>query len=104
VASPATRRFGYRVAQERKQRGWSVQQMAGKCGVSRGTIARLEAGERGCMLDAAILIAAALGIPLDGLTVPCERCGDKPMNGWTCNLCGAAGAEPQQRGESRNAG
>jgi transcriptional regulator with XRE-family HTH domain len=91
MASPATRRFGYRVAQERKARGWTTGQLAIKSGVSRVTIARLEAGTQGCGLHWAALLGAALGISLDGLTVPCERCGDHPDPGFLCTDCGTEG-------------
>ena len=95
TADPIAVRFGRRVAAERGRRGWTTENLTAKSGVQRHTIYNLEHGKQGCQLDSAVKLAAALGISLDGLSGPCERCGDRPAAGWTCNSCGASGEEPQ---------
>jgi len=95
MADRIAARFGHRIAAERKRRGLSVVALAAGSGVGRTIIRNLETGQKGCHLDSAVLLAAALGISLDGLSGPCERCGDHPAAGWTCNACGVSGEDPQ---------
>jgi transcriptional regulator with XRE-family HTH domain len=95
MPSTIAARFGYRIAAGRKRRGWTIAELAAKSGVERGVINHLEHGHRGCRLDSAVLLAAALEITLDGLAEPCKWCGDKPPPGFTCNACGTNGEEPQ---------
>jgi transcriptional regulator with XRE-family HTH domain len=85
TANPIAARFGQRVAAERRNRGLTLAALAAQAGVTPGRVSELEAGLRGCRLDTAVLLASVLGISLDG-------------------LAGPAGAEPQQRGENRDAG
>lgn len=94
-ASPAVTRFGRRVAAERNRRGWTLAEVSAKSGVGVTIIGNLERGSQGCVLDSAIPLAAALEISLDGLTGPCDRCGDNPPAGYACRTCGAEGAVPQ---------
>jgi transcriptional regulator with XRE-family HTH domain len=105
VSTSVSARFGQLIAAERQRRNLSLTALSAMAGVSATVLGNLESGRQGCRLDTALLVASECGISLDDLKKPrdpCERCGDRPMNGWTCNLCGAAGAEPQQRGVSRD--
>jgi transcriptional regulator with XRE-family HTH domain len=98
-------RFSRRVTAERKRRRWTVAELSAKTGVGVSAIGYLEREDRGCRLETAVLLAAALGISLDGLAAPCGRCGDGPAPGFTCRACGTEGPEPepQQRGGGRDA-
>ena len=90
--------FGARVRRERIARGWSVRELAAKCGISFSTISRTECAisqsvhgrNEGIALTNAVAIAKALGVPLaELLTVPdCAACDDLPPAGFTCNQCG----------------
>jgi transcriptional regulator with XRE-family HTH domain len=102
MTSAVVTRFGRRVAGERRRRGWTVAELAVKAGVGTHAIGNLEHGRQGCTLDSAALLAAALEISLDGLAGPCERCGDQPPPGYTCNDCGTQGEDPQRRGGGRD--
>ncbi len=101
-ASAVVARFGRRIVAERRRRGWTRADLAGKTGLSVTVLGNLEHARQGCTLDSAAAIAAALGISLDGLDGPCGRCAGQPPAGYACQACGAAGQEPQRR-EGRDA-
>lgn len=91
--TPAAR-FGERVAAKRAERGWSMRDLCARAGLPAepSAIQRIEkGGGHGAGLNVAVPIARALGISLDGLCGPCERCADHPPAGFTCKTCGAEG-------------
>ncbi|MBD8604720.1 helix-turn-helix transcriptional regulator [Pseudomonas sp. CFBP 8771] len=59
--------FGQRIRDLRKQRGISQEAFADKCGVMRTYMSRIETGAANPSLDAAKVIADALGIALADL-------------------------------------
>jgi putative transcriptional regulator len=58
---------GHRVAQARKRAGLTQPQLAEKVGVSRPTIARIEAGGHAPSVTIALAIARVLGEPVEAL-------------------------------------
>ena len=68
-ASKATRapERGHRVAQARHRAGLTQPQLAEKVGVSRPTIARIEAGGHSPSVAVALAIARELGEPVEAL-------------------------------------
>jgi putative transcriptional regulator len=58
---------GHRVAQARKRAGLTQPQLAEKVGVSRPTIARIEAGGHSPSVQVALAIARELGEPVETL-------------------------------------
>jgi DNA-binding XRE family transcriptional regulator len=68
-ASKATRapERGHRVAQARKRAGLTQPQLAEKVGVSRPTIARIEAGGHTPGVTVALAIGRELGEPVEAL-------------------------------------
>lgn len=57
------RLFGANVRHHRKAKGWTLEQLAGKIGVSRETIGKIERGVAAPLFETAEKIAAALGVP-----------------------------------------
>ncbi len=51
-------------------RGWSLENLAGRCGLSPSTLSRLETGRRRIALDQLVPIARALDTTLDALVEP----------------------------------
>lgn len=69
--TPVEARFAERIKAVRTTLGWSTRKLADRAGVSQATITKIERGERGVGLDAAVNIAAALdGVELDDLIKP----------------------------------
>lgn len=56
-----------RIRAARSARGWSLDSLAAKCGLSPSTLSRIETGGRRIALDQLVPIAKALGITLDEL-------------------------------------
>jgi transcriptional regulator with XRE-family HTH domain len=54
----------------RAQRGWSLERLAGVCGVSRSMLSQIERGEANPTVIVAAAIARALGVSLDELVTP----------------------------------
>jgi transcriptional regulator with XRE-family HTH domain len=83
--------FGRRLRRERSRRGWSMRDLAARCGegFSPNTVQRAEDG-RDITLSGAIVLAAALGTSLDALlaTGECEVCDGMPPAGFICSECG----------------
>jgi transcriptional regulator with XRE-family HTH domain len=48
----------------RKEKKWTVQALADRAGISRGTMQRIEKGDRGCEIGTVLEVAAIVGIPL----------------------------------------
>lgn len=57
--------YGQRIANLRKQRGMTQQQLSDVVGVSREHIARIEAGKYSVGLDILVKVAKALGMELE---------------------------------------
>ncbi|WP_188941433.1 helix-turn-helix domain-containing protein [Nakamurella endophytica] len=59
-----------RIRAIRSARGWSLDQVAGRSGLSASTLSRIETGHRRIGLDQLTAIARALGASLDELVAP----------------------------------
>lgn len=60
-------RFGRRVRELRKERGWSQEVLAGKCGLNRSYLSEVEGGGRNVSLENIEVLADALGISVGEL-------------------------------------
>lgn len=60
----AARLLGAEIAQARRERRWSAQELAERIGVSRPTLAKIERGDPGVGLGLAFEAAALTGVPL----------------------------------------
>lgn len=58
-------RIGKRIAELRKERGLSQVQLAERCGMHQGHIARVELGKYSVGIDTLVNIAEALGCKID---------------------------------------
>lgn len=59
--------FAASVRRERKARGWSMEELAGRAGINRGTISSIEGLKAGVTLDVAALLAGAFGVSIGAL-------------------------------------
>ena len=59
------KRIGMRVAEERRKRGLTQQQLADMTGMKQGNIARIEAGRYSARFDTLQTIAEAMGLTVD---------------------------------------
>lgn len=59
--------FAASVRRERLARGWSCDELAGRSGVSKGTVVNVEFQRCGTTLDVAVLLAEALGTTIGAL-------------------------------------
>ncbi len=60
----------YRLAVERRRRGWSQVELAARAGVPRATLSALENGRSAPSVDAALALAKALGTTVERLFAP----------------------------------
>jgi len=58
------RAAGARIRTLRTDRGWSQEHLAERASIDRQTIYRIELGTRGPSIDAYLVVADALGVPL----------------------------------------
>lgn len=58
------RQHGLRILALREARGWSQEALAERAGLDRQTIGRMETSVRGVSIDAYLLVADALDVPL----------------------------------------
>ena len=58
-------RIGQRIAQLRKERGITQQELADMTGMKQGNIARIEAGKYSARFDTLQIIAEAMGLTVD---------------------------------------
>ncbi|AIY00167.1 transcriptional regulator [Arthrobacter sp. PAMC 25486] len=65
-----------RIRSLRMARGWSLENLAGRCSLSPSTLSRLETGHRRIALDQLVPIARAFGTTLDALV---ESAGDEDV-------------------------
>jgi transcriptional regulator with XRE-family HTH domain len=66
-ADSVARAIGDRVRQGRSSRGWTLDQLAGRCGVSRRMLVSIEQGSANPSIATLLLISDALGIGLPAL-------------------------------------
>ena len=66
-ADSVARAIGGRVRQGRNSRGWTLDQLAGRCGVSRRMLVSIEQGSANPSIATLLLISDALGIGLPAL-------------------------------------
>lgn len=76
-------RFGVGVRSARAEKGWTQVQLALAAGLAPNTVARVERGELGVSLDAALRLCAALGVTIEAtLASPRGVMGEsKPRGG-----------------------
>lgn len=58
-------RIGQRIAQLRRERGITQQELAERTGMQQGNIARIEAGKYSARFDTLQIIAEAMGLTVD---------------------------------------
>src|SRR5580693_4921425 len=103
-ADSVTRAIGGRVRQGRASRGWTLDQLAERCGVSRRMLVSIEQGSANPSIATLLLISDALGIGLPALVdmdrspgLRVTRAGTAPVL-WRGELGGravlVAGTEP----------
>lgn len=63
-ALEAVKLLGGLIREGRKERGWTVQELADRVGVSRWTMQRLETGDPRCQVGAAFEAATLVGVDL----------------------------------------
>lgn len=56
--------LGELIRLQRKQRGWSEQELAQRAGISRATLQKIENGDLGCAIGSAFEAAVLAGVPL----------------------------------------
>ena len=59
------KRIGIRIAELRKQKGWTQEELAAKTNLYRGHIASIETGRYNVQVDTLALIADAFGMTVD---------------------------------------
>lgn len=64
IATEAARLLGARVRIARRERGWTVQELADRVGVTHPTIAKVERGDPSVRLGVAFEAATLVGVPL----------------------------------------
>jgi transcriptional regulator with XRE-family HTH domain len=62
--------LGARLGRLRKERGWTLEDLAGRTALSRAYLSRLEGGERQPSLSALFDLARAYGVPFSSLLEP----------------------------------
>jgi DNA-binding XRE family transcriptional regulator len=63
-AQEAVRLLGGLIREGRKERGWTVQELADRVGVSRWTMQRIETGDPRCQVGAVFEAATLVGVQL----------------------------------------
>ena len=58
-------RIGLRIAELRKERDWTQEELAKRCNLGRSHIARIERGMYNIQLDTLSIIAGAFGMTID---------------------------------------
>lgn len=64
---------GARVGELRRQRGWSLSEMARRAGLGKATLSELEAGRRNPTLETLFALTSAMGLPLSAVIPGGER-------------------------------
>lgn len=77
-------KIGMRIRQARREKGWSQDELAKKCGISMSFLGHIERGTRIMSLDTFVSICSALDVGADGLL-------------WdTVRICDSAFCLPEQ--------
>ncbi|MFT3716245.1 MAG: XRE family transcriptional regulator [Gordonia sp. (in: high G+C Gram-positive bacteria)] len=63
-------RVGARLRDLRRQRGWTLDELSGRAGMSASTLSRLESGKRHATLELLLPLSRQLGVGLDDLVRP----------------------------------
>ncbi|UOQ56645.1 XRE family transcriptional regulator [Leucobacter allii] len=66
-------RLGPRLRTARQERGWTLEELAGRAGMSVSTLSRLESGKRQASLELLLPLTRQLGIRVDDLLGPREE-------------------------------
>ena len=67
------RHLGPRLRTARQERGWTLEELAGRAGMSVSTLSRLESGKRQAGLELLLPLTRQLGIRIDDLLEPQDR-------------------------------
>lgn len=67
---PALEQIGPRLRAARRARGWSLDELAARSGVSPSTLSRLESGKRQAALELLLPVIRQLGVRVDDLLAP----------------------------------
>lgn len=59
--------LGQRIREEREERGWSLELLAGLASIGKSTLGQIEIGQNAPQIDTLMRIAAALGVAVDQL-------------------------------------
>jgi transcriptional regulator with XRE-family HTH domain len=70
MAADRISRIGPRLRAARQMRGWTLQDLADRAGMSASTLSRLESGKRQATLELLVPLTEHLGIRLDDLLPP----------------------------------
>jgi transcriptional regulator with XRE-family HTH domain len=62
--------IGARLKQLRKQQGWTLTEVAGRTGISQGTLSKLENGHTRLNFTSVAKLASGLGLPVSAFTNP----------------------------------
>ncbi|MBN9215612.1 MAG: XRE family transcriptional regulator [Microbacterium sp. SCN 70-200] len=65
-----TQRVGPRLRAARQAKGWTLDDLASRAGISASTLSRLEAGKRQASLELLVPLTRMLGIRIDDLVAP----------------------------------
>jgi transcriptional regulator with XRE-family HTH domain len=65
---PSAKAFGSRVRQFRKDRGWTIETLSGRCGLHPKYVGAIERGEKSISLFNAARVADGFGLTLSDLT------------------------------------
>lgn len=60
----AARLLGLMIRNARIERGWTIEELAERAGVSRGLVYRAEEGDMGCGIGSVFELATIVGVPL----------------------------------------
>jgi transcriptional regulator with XRE-family HTH domain len=77
-----------RIRSLRKARGWSLDDLAERAGISLSQLSRIETGHRRISLDQLTAISVALGKSLDELVESPDDLGAHPGRDWFTVLSG----------------
>lgn len=89
------RSLGAKVVARRTAKQWRQEDLAAACGITRSSVANVEAGRQVPALPVYIALCKALEVdPGPLLREPkCSACADSPPRGFRCLTCGTDGPE-----------
>ena len=74
---PLEVRFGLRIRELRKERGWNQQDFAFRAGLDRTYVGIIERGEKSATLRTIRKLSLALGVPLSEIFAPFDTLDDE---------------------------